>query len=119
MNIYYELGIAQAMGKETIIVKSLNATVPSDLIRSEYIVFDDKFSDNFLKYLKGLDEQAEYYRTVAEQVERNPLLALDYFKRSFLISGDERLRKKARTLFNSSGFQTRAKNSVENLIVSF
>ena len=34
-NIYYELGIAQALGKETVIVKSPGAKVPSDFVRTE------------------------------------------------------------------------------------
>ena len=39
-NIYYELGVAQALGKETVVIKSPNVKVPSDFIRSEYIEFD-------------------------------------------------------------------------------
>ena len=35
VNIYYELGIAQALGKETVIVKSPGAKVPSDFVRTE------------------------------------------------------------------------------------
>ena len=46
-NIYYELGVAQALGKETILVKSPRARVPSDFVRTEYIVFNDDFEANF------------------------------------------------------------------------
>lgn len=49
MNIFYELGAAQAMGKETVIVKSNNARIPSDLIRTEYLQFDKEFEKKFLK----------------------------------------------------------------------
>jgi len=40
-NIYYEIGLAQAMGKETVIIKSSGFKVASDLVRTEYtpIVF--------------------------------------------------------------------------------
>ncbi len=34
-NIYYEIGVAQAMGKETLIVKSPGFTVASDLVRTD------------------------------------------------------------------------------------
>lgn len=53
-NIYYELGVAQALGKETLIVKSEGAEVPSDFIRSEYIVFDGNFKKNLTSYFKSL-----------------------------------------------------------------
>src|SRR5690625_2915702 len=32
-NIWYELGVAQALGKETVVVKSPFADTPSDLVR--------------------------------------------------------------------------------------
>jgi len=44
MNIYYELGIARTMGKETMIVKSIQAIHPSDLVRDEYIEFNKNFN---------------------------------------------------------------------------
>ncbi len=50
-NIYYELGVAQAMGKETIIVKSPRSKVPSDLIRNEYIEFNGEFEEKFSEFL--------------------------------------------------------------------
>lgn len=37
-NIYYELGVAQALGKETVLLKSPGAEIPSDFVRNEYIV---------------------------------------------------------------------------------
>lgn len=118
-NIYYELGIAQALGKETIIVKSTNITIPSDFVRTEYIEFDSKFTRNFSKYLKGLKEQADHYELMADQLESNPILSIDYLKRAFLITGETRLRKKAKKLLNEAGLDNRAKNSVELIAASF
>ena len=37
MNIYYKLGVAQALGKETLVVKSPGAKLPSDFVRTEYV----------------------------------------------------------------------------------
>jgi hypothetical protein len=118
-NIYYELGVAQALGKETVIIKSPSAKVPSDFIRSEYIEFDESFSVNFSSYLTATLEQAEHYETVADQLDRNPILAVDYLRRAFLITGDKRLRAKAKSLINKAGLEMRAANSVELLAASF
>ena len=62
-NIYYELGVAQALGKETVIIKSVGAKVPSDFIRTEYIEFDKAFPEKFTSYLNSIMEQAEHYET--------------------------------------------------------
>ena len=118
-NIYYEIGVAQALGKETLIIKSPMAKVPSDFIRTEYVEFNGDFRKNFTAYLDSLPEQADHYELVADQLERNPILAIDYLKRAFLISGEDRLRKKARLLLDNAGVNDRAKNSVELLAASF
>ncbi|HAU0827255.1 TPA: hypothetical protein ACJ6XF_003311 [Legionella pneumophila] len=119
MNIYYELGVAQALGKESIIVKSKNSEVPSDFIRSEYIVYDEHFPKNFLKFLESVDEQAEHYELMADQLEKNPVLAIDYLRRAFLITGNKDLQRKVKQLLSESGLHERAKNSVELLAANF
>jgi hypothetical protein len=118
-NIFYELGVAQALGKETLIVKSPKAKVPSDFIRTEYITYDSGFVNNFSKYLAGLEDQAEHYEIVADQLDRNPVLAIDYLKRAYLITGKDRLKKKAKSIIQDAGLQDRAANSVELLAASF
>jgi len=118
-NIIYELGVAQALGKETVVVKSPGIEIPSDLVRTEYISFDDNFRDNFSAYLDSVFEQADYYVLVADQVERNPVLALDYLRRAFLINGDEQLREKAREIVADARLEDRAENSVEMIAASF
>lgn len=119
MNIYYELGVAQALGKETMLVKSPGTKVPSDFVRTEYVEFDDDFETTFTRYLRSLQEQADHYEEVADLLERNPILALDYLRRAFLISGEERLRTAARDLIAKEGLDARAKNSVERLAAAF
>jgi hypothetical protein len=118
-NIYYEIGVAQAMGKETLIVKSPGFTVASDLVRTEYIEFNDDFIGNFSKFLADLSERADHYEMMAEQLERNPILSLDYLKRAFLISGNTALRRRAKSLLAEVKKTDRAKNSVEVLAASF
>lgn len=118
-NIFYELGVAQALGKETVIIKSPNAIIPSDFVRNEYVLFDGSFSENFKAYLDSILEQAEYYELVAGQLERNPILALDYLKRAFLIKGDEGLKAKAQHIVDGAGLGDRAANSIEMIAASF
>ena len=119
MNIYYEFDVAQGLGKEAVLVKSPRAEVPSDLIRTEHIEFDEEFDANFAMYLETLWEQARHYELMADQLDRDPVLAIDYLKRAFLICGDERLRTKAQGVKNEAGLDGRAGNSVELLAASF
>lgn len=79
MNIYYELGIAQALGKETLVVKSPGASMPSDFVRTEHVEFNDDFDANFMRYLESLQKQADHYELVADQLEKDPVLAIDYY----------------------------------------
>ena len=81
--------------------------------------FDNDFDTGFRKYLNSLQEQADHYELVAEQLEKNPVLALDYLKRAFLITGDNRFRASARALIGAEGLDVRAKNSVERLAAAF
>ena len=118
-NIYYELGVAQALGKETLLIKSPLAKIPSDFVRTEYIEFSEAFELTFNSYLDSLSEQAEHYELVADQLDRNPILAIDYLKRAYLISGEKHLRKKAQNLIDKAGLEDRATNSVELLAAAF
>ena len=93
--------------------------MPSDFVRTEYIEFDENFGANFTNFLNTLQLQADHYELVAEQLDRNPILAIDYLKRAFLITGNERLRDKAHTLRDHAGLEDRAGNSVEWLAAAF
>ena len=93
--------------------------MPSDFIRTEYVEFNGDFKDNFSTYLDYLPVQADHYELVADQLDRNPILAIDYLKRAFLISGDDRLRGKARHVLDEARLDDRAKNSVELLAAAF
>jgi len=118
-NIFYEIGVAQALGKETVIVKSPEVEIPSDFVRSEYVNFDENFQEYFTAFLDAAIEQANYYETVADQLDRNPILALDYFKRAYLIKGDKVLKKKAAEVVEGAGLEERAANSIELLAAAF
>ena len=120
-NIYYEFGLAQGMGKETLLVKSPSPSVvmPSDFVRTEYVRVDENFEKTLAAYMGSLFEQGSHYELVADQLDSNPILAVDYLRRAFLISGERRLRKKAKSIVANAGLHGRAKNSVEILAASF
>lgn len=118
-NIFYELGVAQALGKETVIIRSPGAVVPSDFSGIEHIPFDDEFTAKFEAYLETVFEQADYYELMSDLVENNPVLALDFLQRAFLIKGDDALKEKARDIISDAGLEERAKNSVELLAAAF
>jgi hypothetical protein len=118
-NVFYEIGLAQAMGKESIVIKTEKAEIPSDFVRTEYIKHDGHFKRRTNSYLKNVLEQGEWYEFVAGNLERNPLLALDYLRRAFLISGDESIREKVAGICEGLALHERAKNSVESLLTEF
>lgn len=118
-NVFYEIGLMHAMGKETVVIKTEQSEVPSDFIRTEYIKFDSEFGRNINKYFKTFLDLPNYYETIADQLDRNPLLAIDYLRRAYLISGNSNLKNKALKLHREAGLEERAKNSVEQLLVDF
>ena len=118
-NVFYEVGLMQALGKETLIVKEPSTEVPSDFVRTEYISFDKSFDLKLKAFLDSLKERADYFGTVAEQLERNPLLSIDYYRRAYLLTGDEKRRKNAAEVLTNAGLDGRSKNSVELLLASF
>jgi hypothetical protein len=119
LNIFYELGVAQAMGKETVVVVGKDTEVPSDLVRTEYIAFDREFKAKFRKFLKGYLDLSGYYESIADQLDRNPVLAIDYLRRAYLISGERGINQKAQHIVKEENFAGRARNSVELLLAGF
>ena len=118
-NVFYELGIMQALGKETLIIKEPRATIPSDFVRTEYVPYDHGFDERIRAFLRSALDSAEFLSIVAEQVERNPLLAIDCYRRAFLLTGDEEYCRKTDALLASGGIGERARNSVEFLAAGF
>ena len=118
-NIFYEIGLLQAYGKETLLIKTSDTRVPTDFVRTEYLNFDDDFEAKLDKYFTFISSLKEHFDIMAEQVQNDPLLAIDYLRRAFLITGDSGYREKAQILFSKSRRRRRATNCVENLLVNF
>lgn len=118
-NIFYEIGLLQAYGKETIVIKTRDTRVPTDFVRTEHLNFDDDFEANLDKYFTFISSLREHFEMMAEQLQNDPLLAIDYLRRAFLITGDISYREKAQLLYSKSHRRRRATNCVENLLVNF
>lgn len=118
-NIFYEIGLLQAYGKETLVIKTSDTRVPTDFVRTEYLDFDDDLEIKLNKYFAYISSLQEHFDIMAEQLQKDPLLAIDYLRRAFLISGDSSYREKAQLLYSSSRRRRRATNCVENLLVNF
>ena len=118
-NIFYEIGLLQAYGKETLVIKTSNSSIPSDFVRTEYLEYNSKFDDNIEKYFTTFFSYSDYYEEMADQLENDPLLAIDYLRRAYLITGEDKYRKKAKRIFTSSPMPQRARNSVEMLLIHF
>jgi len=88
-NVFYEIGLMQAYGKETIVIKTRGTKVPSDFVRTEYIEDGRLFSREFRKFIKNCEERANYYALMAEELRNNLVLAFDYYRRAYLITGDD------------------------------
>ena len=50
------------------------------------------------KFFAAVVERSAYYSVMAEAVAENPLLAVDYYKRAYLISGNTDFRDSARRI---------------------
>ena len=118
-NIFYEFGWLQAYGKETVVIKIGDLKLPSDLVRTEYINMDARFTQSLSDFLSSLRERAEYYETLAGLLEANPLLAIDYLRRAYLLTGNVKFRRRAIQIFDQTGFDDRARDSVERLMILF
>ena len=103
-NIFYEIGILQAYGKETLIIKTKDSYVPSDFVRTEYIEYDRSFGKKIKQFIKHLQDQAGFYSKTGELLKENPLLAVDYLRRAYLITGNKGYRDQAQSIFKESHF---------------
>lgn len=115
-NIFYEIGLLNSLGKESIIIKSKGYKIPSDFIRTEYIEFDTNFSKNIAKFLSNVLELAEHYDLMSELLDKNPVLSIDYLRRAYLISNNNDYKEKAKIIYETNSFDSQANFFVKNFI---
>ena len=73
-NIFYELGLLDALGKESIVIKSKSFKIPSDFVRTEYISYDEKFESNIKKFFENVFEREKHYSLMSELMEEDIVL---------------------------------------------
>ena len=121
-NIFYEIGLLQALGKETLIIKTEGSNIPSDFIRTEYIEYNNKFKDRINEYLKTYFELAEHYELLGCELIKDPITSIDYLKRSYLMTGDSNTKNKINkiisSLFSPEYFTEEIQKNIKNLITS-
>jgi hypothetical protein len=118
-NIFYEIGVLQACGKETLVIKTNDTSMPTDFVRTEYLTYDDEFEERLTKYFDFIYNLENHFDMMADQLENDPLLAIDYLRRAFLINGDNKFRERAQDIYKKFNFKDRSINSVENLLLRF
>ena len=97
-NIALELGFAAMCGKPLIIVKSKDAKAPSDLTRTDWIVYDPGDAAGFVhklnQALDEIDKLAEWEGVLLEVAlnarTTDCAVAFERANKAFLLTGDER-----------------------------
>jgi hypothetical protein len=105
-NIALELGFAAMCGKPLIIVKSQEATAPSDLTRTDWIEYTpedkDAFRTKIRQALQQADEVAEYQEMLLDIALEAPLpdcaVAFERANKAFLLTGEAGLLDKAEAI---------------------
>lgn len=101
-NIFLEVGMALLLGKPVILVKTKQALVPSDLTRSEHILFDGdimKLSGEIQQTIENsVFETADYFCMLAEIAEEAECpdyeLAFQRYSQALLMNGDKAIIQK-------------------------
>jgi len=111
-SVFYVVGVMQAYGKETLVVRTPNTEVPSDFVRTEYVTYDADFADYIAKFIRRCKEQAEFYLVTAQSLKRNPPLAFDYYRRAYLMMGDKQAQKEAKQILKTPGYHDKCASCI-------
>lgn len=90
------------LGKETLILKSKELKIRSDFIRTEYVNYDSNFKNDLEKFFSGLKDREEHYEIMSSALSADPVLAIDYLRRAFLLSGDNKHQELAGDIFQTN-----------------
>ena len=115
-NIFYEIGVLNALGKETIVIKTKDFSIPSDFIRTEYIEYDDLFSEKINKFLDQVFDLADHYEIMGESLDANPILSIDYYKRAYLITGDTKYFRKTKEIIDNRKFDIQSSHFIKDFL---
>ena len=97
-------------------IKCKNYKTPSDFVRTEYVEYNDTFQIKVNQFLDNCLERAEHYDFMSDQIYANPVLSIDYLRRAYLITGDNKYRTKARVIFYNHKFDDQALFFIKNFL---
>ncbi len=80
MNVYYELGLANALKKETILISHDTETIPSDTKHIRHLVYDLKKQAEFKKTLKEWIQKSRAYQFKSQKQTSKVLNRGDIFR---------------------------------------
>ncbi len=103
-NVFYELGLMNALGKETIVIKTKGYKIPSDFVRTEYIAASDDLEEKLNSFIERTNQLADYYSQMADKLSAKPLLTLDYLRRAYLLNGELKFKTRALDLMKTENF---------------
>jgi hypothetical protein len=115
-NIFYEIGVLNALGKETIVIKTKDFSIPSDFIRTEYIEYDNQFHEKINKFLDQVFDLADHFEIMGESLEANPILSIDYYKRAYLITGDTKYFRKTEEIIDNRKFDIQSSHFIKDFL---
>jgi hypothetical protein len=101
-NIFYELGLFDSLGKETLVIKTQDFNIPSDFIRTEYISYGRGWASKLNQFLNNVFEREGFYYLMSDLTKNDPVLSFDYIRRAYLISGEKKYKDLAEILFNQN-----------------
>ena len=67
-------------------------------VRTEYLEYSRGFTSQFNSYIDKLWEQVDYYVEMAEQLINNPMLAIDYIAKAYLITGEDTYKEQIKQI---------------------
>ena len=101
----------------TLIIKSKDYEIPSDFKRTEYVNFNSTFISSFRKFQSNLDERESHYWLMGEIMQADPVLAIDYIKRAYLLRPLNKYIKEAERIYKMNEDQIDAQSKLH--ILSF
>lgn len=105
-NIFFEVGVCALLGKPTILVKTEQASAPSDFVRTEWVSCiggdTDKLAEDLGDSVRSLIELADYFETLGDIAsdadQLDPELAFERYKQAILIADSHSARAKLNDL---------------------
>jgi hypothetical protein len=101
-NIFYELGLLDSLGKESLIIKTIDFKIPSDFVRTVYISYRRGWASKLTQFLNSVFERENHYSTMADLLIADPVVSIDYLRRAYLISGNDDYKAKAREIYQNN-----------------